>query len=301
MLLYSKCMCCLVNQQERLIENFKDEEKKTAFMREVMALLGSSGPEHNAPWMGAMLTELREKYYGKDEKIAQMKQEFNQLLLEMEPELQQEIQKSQDTLKEAIRFARIGNYIDFSAVEHVTKEEFLELFRREKDQLDEAEYGHLCQELAEASSLVYIMDNCGEIVLDKILIRELKKAYPQLHITAMVRGEDAINDATMEDARMVGITEEVPVITNNSTIQGVIYSKLTEEGKKILDSADLILSKGQGNFESLHGCGKNIYYLFLCKCQHFSKKFGVERFQGMLINERRVSLVSDFMSNSISK
>ncbi len=290
MLLYSKCMCCLVNQQERLIENFKDEEKKAAFMREVMALLGSSRPEHNAPWMGALLTKLREKYYGKDEKIAQMKQEFNRLLLQMEPELEQEIHKSRDALREAIRFARIGNYIDFSAVEHVTKEEFLELLRRENDQLDETEYGHLRRELGEASRLVYIMDNCGEIVLDKIVIRELKKTYPRLHITAMVRGEDAINDATLEDAEMVGITEEVPVITNNSSIQGVIYSKLTEEGKEIVDSADLILAKGQGNFESLHGCGKNIYYLFLCKCRHFSSQFGVERFQGMLINEKRVSL-----------
>ncbi len=289
MLLYSKCMCCLVNQQERLIENFKDEEKKTAFMREVMALLGNSRPEHNAPWMSALLTELREKYYGKDEKIAQMKQEFNHLLLQMEPELEQEIQKSRDTLKEAIRFARIGNYIDFSAVEHVTKEEFLKLFRRENDYLDETEYNHLCRELGKASDLVYIMDNCGEIVLDKIVLRQLKKTYPELHITAMVRGGEAINDATLEDAE-VGITEEVPVITNNSSIQGVIYDKLTEEGKKILDAADLILAKGQGNFESLHGCGKNIYYLFLCKCQHFSKQFGVERFQGMLINEKRVSL-----------
>lgn len=290
MLLYSKCMCCLLNQQERLIENFKDEEKKTAFMREVMALLGNSRPEHNAPWMSALLTELREKYYGKDEKIAQMKQEFNHLLLQMEPELEQEIQKSRDTLKEAIRFARIGNYIDFSAVEHVTKEEFLKLFRRENDYLDETEYNHLCRELGKASDLVYIMDNCGEIVLDKIVLRQLKKTYPELHITAMVRGGEAINDATLEDAEMVGITEEVPVITNNSSIQGVIYDKLTEEGKKILDAADLILAKGQGNFESLHGCGKNIYYLFLCKCQHFSKQFGVERFQGMLINEKRVSL-----------
>lgn len=290
MLLYSKCMCCLVNQQERLIENFKDEEKKTAFMREVMALLGNSRPEHNAPWMSALLTELREKYYGKDEKIAQMKQEFNHLLLQMEPELEQEIKKSRDTLKEAIRFVRIGNYIDFSAVEHVTKEEFLKLFRRENDYLDETEYNHLCRELGKASDLVYIMDNCGEIVLDKIVLRQLKKAYPELHITAMVRGGEAINDVTLEDAEMVGITEEVPVITNNSSIQGVIYDKLTEEGKKILDAADLILAKGQGNFESLHGCGKNIYYLFLCKCQHFSKQFGVERFQGMLINEKRVSL-----------
>lgn len=288
MLLFSKCMCCLVNQQERLIEAFGDEEKKTAFMREVMALLGNSKPEHNAPWMSALMTEIREKYYGKQESISQMKQEFNQLLLDMEPELVQEIKKSGDTLKEAIRFARIGNYIDFSAVEHVTKEEFMGLFRKGDDQLDEAEYAQLCRELSEASRLLYVTDNCGEIVLDKLAIKELKERYPKLHITVMVRGEDAINDATMEDAKMVGVTEEVPVITNNSSIQGVIYQKLTDEGKQALDTADIILAKGQGNFESLYGCGKNIYYLFLCKCELFSKRFGVERFHGMLVNEKRV-------------
>lgn len=287
MLLFSKCMCCLVNQQERLIEQFEDEEKKTAFMREVMALLGSSRPEHNAPWMSALMTEIRERYYGKNESISKMKQEFNQLLLGMEPELVQEIRKSSDTLKEAIRFARIGNYIDFSAVEHVTKEEFMGLFHNEKDHLDEAEYSQLCQELSRATKLLYIMDNCGEIVLDKIVIQELKQRYPKLHITAMVRGEEAINDATMEDAKLVGVTEEVPVLTNNSPIQGVIYSKLTEEGKQALDRADIILAKGQGNFESLYGCGRNIYYLFLCKCEMFSKRFGVGRFHGMFINEKR--------------
>lgn len=290
MLLFSKCMCCLVNQQERLIEQFEDEEKKSAFMREVMALLGSSGPEHNAPWMSALMTEIRERYYGKNESISKMKQEFNQLLLGMEPELVQEIRKSSDTLKEAIRFARIGNYIDFSAVEHVTKEEFMGLFHNEKDQLDETEYRQLCQELSRASQLLYIMDNCGEIVLDKIVIQELKKRYPKLHITAMVRGEEAINDATVEDARLVGVMEEVPVLTNNSPIQGVIYHKLTEEGKQALDRADIILAKGQGNFESLYGCGRNIYYLFLCKCEMFSKRFGVGRFHGMFINEKRAPM-----------
>lgn len=259
-------------------------------MREVMALLGSSRPEHNAPWMSALMTEIRERYYGKNESISKMKQEFNQLLLGMEPELVQEIRKSSDTLKEAIRFARIGNYIDFSAVEHVTKEEFMGLFHNEKDQLDEAEYRQLCQELSRASQLLYIMDNCGEIVLDKIVIQELKKRYPKLHITAMVRGEEAINDATVEDARLVGVMEEVPVLTNNSPIQGVIYHKLTEEGKHALDRADIILAKGQGNFESLYGCGRNIYYLFLCKCEMFSKRFGVGRFHGMFINEKRAPM-----------
>lgn len=290
MLLFSKCMCCLVNQQERVIEDFEDEGKKAAFMQEIMGLIGERGSECNAPWMCALMTEIREKYYGKDDKISDMKREFNQFLLQMEEELSQRIDEAKEPLRESLRFARIGNYIDFSAVENVTKEEFMELFYNEKDGIEESEYRRLLEELEQASKLVYIMDNCGEIVLDKIVIRQLKRRYPDLHITAMVRGKDALNDATMEDARMVGITEEVPVITNNSSIQGVVLQELTEETRETLDSADLILSKGQGNFESLHGCGKNIYYLFLCKCDLFVKRFGVERFQGMFVNEKRVKI-----------
>lgn len=290
MLLFSKCMCCLVNQQQRLIENFEDEEKKAAFMREVMQLIGERGSECSAPWMSALITEIREKYYGKDDRISDMKREFNQLLLQMEEDLSRKIHEAKDSLREAIRFARIGNYIDFSAVENVTKEEFMSLFYNEKDEIEESEYQHFLGELEKASELVYIMDNCGEIVIDKIVIRELKSRYPNLHITAMVRGQDAINDATMEDAELVGITEEVPVITNNSSVQGVVFSELTEEVRTILDSADMIISKGQGNFESLHGCGMNIYYLFLCKCELFSGRFQVERFHGMFVNERRVKI-----------
>lgn len=290
MMLFSSCLCCLIKQQERLIEGFEEDEKKVAFIKEAMGLIAGSGPEHNSPWLGALLTELREKYYGKDQGIAEMKREFNQLLLQMEGELEQELNKSEDKLKEAIRFARIGNYIDFSAVEHVTKEEFMGLFHNERDSLDEVEYKHLLGELENASALVYIMDNCGEVVLDKLVVRELKKRYPKLQVTAMVRGQDAVNDVTMEDAEMAGITEEVPVVTNNTSIQGVIFSKLTEDVKRLLDSADIIISKGQGNFESMYGCGKNIYYLFLCKCEMFSRRFGVERFHGMFINENRVRL-----------
>ncbi|MEH2945204.1 ARMT1-like domain-containing protein [Lachnospiraceae bacterium KK002] len=290
MQLYAKCMCCMINQQERQIRKFDDEERKAAFIKEIMTLTGSCGPEYSAPWILALMTEIREKYFGKDEEMPRKKREFNQFLLDLEDELAQMIQESGDALKEAMRFARIGNYIDFSALEHVSKEEFLKLFHNEKDSIDETEYAYLLKDLEQASELVYIMDNCGEIVLDKLLIRELKKSYPNLHITAMVRGREAVNDATMEDAEMTGITGEVPVITNNSSITGVVLSELPEETREVLDKADLILAKGQGNFESLHGCGKNIYYLFLCKCELFSGRFQVEQFQGMLVSEKRVRI-----------
>lgn len=162
------------------------------------------------------------------------------------------------------------------------------LFENEKDQIDAVEYEHFRADLMQAENLIYIMDNCGEIVLDKLVIQELKKEYPHLNIMAMVRGKDAINDATLEDARMTGINCEVSIIDNNSSVQGVILSLLTKETQDIWNAADIIISKGQGNFESLYGCGKNIYYLFLCKCELFTKRFGVEQFQGMFLNENRI-------------
>lgn len=288
MILFSKCMCCLVEQQQRLLEQFEDEEKKAAFMKEVMSLIGSCGPEYHAPWVSAKVTELREKYYGKQKDIAEKKRQFNTYLLQMEEKLYHDIRKEQDSLKEALRYARIGNYIDFSAVENVTVEDFLQLFRKKNDQLDLAEYDMFCRDLEKASRMLYIMDNCGEIVLDKLVIKELKKRYPHLHITVMVRGKEAVNDATREDAEMAGLTLDTPVIDNNSSVQGVVLSLLTEQAMEEFEKADVILSKGQGNFESLYGCGKNIYYLFLCKCELFTKRFGVKRFEGMFLNENRV-------------
>ena len=136
MQLYAKCMCCMINQQERQIRKFDDEERKAAFIKEIMTLTGSCGPEYSAPWILALMTEIREKYFGKDEEMPRKKREFNQFLLDLEDELAQMIQESGDALKEAMRFARIGNYIDFSALEHVSKEEFLKLFHNEKDSMD---------------------------------------------------------------------------------------------------------------------------------------------------------------------
>ncbi len=117
------------------------------------------------------------------------------------------------------------------------------------------------EELSDARSLVYLTDNCGEIVLDKIAVKMLQKLYPHLSITVIVRGEPVVNDATMEDAAMCGLTELVPVIGNGSRVGGTWLPDISEEARQLLDRADVIIAKGQGNFETLNGCGLNIYYL----------------------------------------
>ena len=128
--------------------------------------------------------------------------------------------------------------------------------------IDEKQYDELTDDLRKAKKMVYLTDNCGEIVMDKLLIREIQKKYPDLQVTVLVRGAEVINDATMEDAVQVGLTEVAKVISNGSDIAGTWLEEISEEAKEALEEADVILSKGQGNFETLRKCGMNIYYIF---------------------------------------
>lgn len=142
--------------------------------------------------------------------------------------------------------------------------------------------------MEEAEKLVYITDNAGEIVLDKVFIRVLKKLYPQLDITVIVRGFPTLNDATYEDAEDIGLTDMVNVMPNGTDVPGTPIDEIDPEVRHLIDEADLCIAKGQGNFETLHGSGRNIFYLFLCKCELFTRKFQTERFTPILNNELRI-------------
>ncbi len=152
-------------------------------------------------------------------------------------------------------------------------------------------------DMKKAANVVYITDNCGEIVLDKLAISVLKKTFPNVRITALVRGLPAGNDATMEDAEFCGLTDLVPVLGNGSDVGGTWLHGISAHAQELLQSADVILSKGQGNYETLHGCGLNIYYLFLCKCDWFIHLFQAKSLQGMFINERRSPAATAFSSD----
>lgn len=136
-----------------------------------------------------------------------------------------------------------------------------------------------------------ICDNCGEIVLDKLMLEQLKKRFPQLSIKAMVRGGDVLNDATSEDAHYVGLDNVADIISNGEAIAGTIYEMLTDEAKGVLDTSDIILAKGQGNYESMSGQGRHIFYEFLCKCDLFTTRFNVPKLTGMFIEESILKFV----------
>lgn len=285
----SFCMSCLVQAQARNIQKFEDEEKKSRYMREIFKLLLDSDPELSAPALLEPVTKLYESYWGTQEGFQAEKKSFNDFLLSMEEELEKKIRSTKDPLATALCYARLGNYIDLSALSDVSTEKLLELFAKaEEESLDAEEYQHFLQDLKHGEYLVYLTDNCGEVVLDKLVIKLLKEQYPKLRIEVLVRGIPVTNDVDIEDAEYVGLTKLVPVFGNGSGIAGTELSKISQEAREKLERADVIIAKGQGNFETIHTCGLNIYYLFLCKCDWFMQRFHAKHLQGMFVNETRI-------------
>lgn len=285
----SFCMSCLVQAQARNIQKFEGEEKKSRYMREIFKLLLDSDPELSAPALLEPVTKLYESYWGSQEGFQAEKKSFNDFLLSMEEELEKKIRSTKDPLATALCYARLGNYIDLSALSDVSTEKLLELFAKaEEESLDAEEYQHFLQDLKHGEYLVYLTDNCGEVVLDKLVIKLLKEQYPKLRIEVLVRGIPVTNDVDIEDAEYVGLTKLVPVFGNGSGIAGTELSKISQEAREKLKRADVIIAKGQGNFETIHTCGLNIYYLFLCKCDWFMQRFHAKHLQGMFVNETRI-------------
>ena len=299
MKLNSKCMACQIRKQEAKIRHFNDEDRKKQYMEAIRQRFEHPKDDDCVP---SISTELKKFYYSfwgvPMEDFTRINKEYDQLMLDLEAELRSTIRYSEDPLKAALIYARTGNYIDFAALPEVSKETALSLIKSEnKDDLDEQEYRQFCQDMKKAENVVYITDNCGEIVLDKIAIQILKKIFPNIRITALVRGLPAGNDATMEDAEFCGLTDVVPVLGNGNDVGGTWLHGISTHARELLYNADVIIAKGQGNYETLHGCGLNIYYLFLCKCDWFQQLFHAKLLQGMYINEKRAPKATAFSSD----
>ena len=290
MKLNPKCMACQLRKQEAKIRHFDDEDRKKQYMEKIRRRFDKPKEEDCVPSISTELKKFYCSFWGVPmEDFSQINREYDQLMLDLEDSLEEKIRHSDDPLETALLYARIGNYIDFAALSDVNSDTVLTLLEEDnKDPLDTQEYLHFRKDLDSASRLVYLTDNCGEVVLDKLVIKLLKELYPELDITVIVRGFPAINDATFEDARDIGLTEITRVIGNGNDVGGTWLPHISAKAREMLETADLIISKGQGNYETLHDCGLNIYYLFLCKCEWFQYQFKARPLQGMFINERRI-------------
>lgn len=288
MIANSRCIACILSKQERKIRKNSDEQKKKEYIHKVLKILYEYGTKECAPMVEKRIKDIYKEYYEEDVDYAALKHRYNQYMLEKEEEIRAHIQKNND-IETCIKYVCAGNYIDFGVANKIDDQLLQGLLDKVNElKISKEEVAYLEDELAQAKTLLYITDNCGEIVLDKIFIEELQNKYKNLQITAMVRGGIASNDATMEDAEEIGLTNVVPVIGNGVAIMGTVKEQLSEEAKEKIQNADIIIAKGMGNFESMYQEGMNPYYLLLCKCELYKEIFGVEMFQPIFCKEERL-------------
>lgn len=283
-----ECIKCLLDKYlEKYPENITDNQK-LEYMQKILEMVAKAPKSYATPVIVSKMNEVHKQLFGIPiEDFTQVKWHFNEIMMECEEVLQKRLEEAEDPLRLAIQYALVGNYIDFGTIEYVD-EAYLSQLLEEAGQrpVSEVNYELLKKELSTGKKMVFLTDNCGEIVMDKLLIQVIQRLFPKLEITVIVRGGDVLNDATIVDAQQIGLTEQFHVIGNGNNIAGTWLEELSQEAEQEIDSADVIIAKGQANYETLRFCRKNIYYLFLCKCQMFARNFGVPQFTGMLVREK---------------
>ncbi len=284
------CIMCAFN---KYIDKYPDnvsQAEKVDYMQKVMTMMAEADLSTAIPVIIRDIDQLRIEMFGFTDDYTEIKKHFNQMLLDQADNFRERIRQADDPLMLALQLSLVGNYIDFGVVDYID-EDFLNQLLKEAEgkTLDQGTYLKLKEDLARGGRLVFCTDNCGEIVMDRLLIEVIKDMYPDISVSVLVRGMDTLNDATMDDARQVGLTQidQVDqVVGNGNNIMGTWFPEISPEAADLLKSADIIMAKGQANFETMRRSDLNIYYLFLCKCDYFAGMFGVERLSGMLINDR---------------
>ena len=281
------CILCHLRRNTATARSLGTEEQAIAFLKELMQLYQTVPADQSFTILNPEVSALLKKHYGVDEdRFRQEKIDSNRFVLSRLDQIRERVSKAEDTLYAALQFAVLGNYIDFGALQGEVSFDQLDqlLDGAEKMDLDRDMYARLCADMERGRKLLYLTDNAGEIGFDRIFAEEIHRKYPDLEITFCVRGAPALNDATREDAALMGIP--FPVIDNGSSIPGTQIGRLGREAKEALENADVILAKGMANTETMHGCGYNVYYAFLIKCARFEAVFHKPKFTPMLVSER---------------
>ena len=282
------CLQCLLRRNIALAQTLGTEEQAMAFAKEIMKLCIAAPEGVSSPWFGPQIADLLHEMYGLDyDRFRQEKLDSNRFVLERLPAIREKVTAAKDPVLAGLQFAILGNYLDFSALQGQVSFEKLEemLDKALEMELDEQVYAYFCRDLRRGGKLVYLTDNAGEIGFDRVFAETIAEKYPSLAITFCVRGSVTLNDATREDAAAVGLP--FPVIDNGNRVPGIQMDQLSDEAARALREADVILAKGMANVETMSGCGYNVYYAFLVKCQRFVALFEKPLLTPMLVRERR--------------
>ena len=272
MKIYLDCIPCFIRQALEAARHATDDIRiHEQAVRGAIGLAIDLDMSQSPPKIGQQMHRLIRGLTGIEDPYHKVKQQFNNAALKLYPKMRHLIIESRNPIETAVRLAIAGNIIDFgvkSQLQETELEETIEMCLSEE--LLNVQLEDFLAAVNDAEDILYLADNAGEIVFDRLLIEQL----PIEKITVAVKGSPVINDATMEDAVLAGLPKIVEVIDNGSDAPGTILEGCSRSFRNHFEKAGLVIAKGQGNYETLNNVNKNIFFILKAKCPVISRNIG---------------------------
>ncbi len=258
------CLPCLVRMATEAAERATDDSVlRKNILRRCLAFMSETDFDKTPPELAQGISSIVSSMTGVEDFYLETKAAHTKKALHLIPEMEKIIAESKDPFISGLRLAIAGNIIDLGVKNVISEEEIMHtLVEAMSIPLSGVDPEQFRREVFNAESILYLADNAGETVFDRVFIEQL----PQGKVTVAVRGAPAINDATLRDALDAGLDKVAKIVENGSGAPATVLRDCSPEFREIFRQADLIISKGQGNFESLSSVKANIYFLFRVKC-----------------------------------
>jgi damage-control phosphatase, subfamily I len=275
MLTHKNCFPCFLRQTIIALDRHSEshtvpQEIHMDIMSEVMLLMREADINKPPSYTTTFIHRLIRERLG-DDPYRETKHEYNNIALGLYPGLSRQVRASRDPLLTASRLAIAGNVIDFGIFSSIDING--SVTRALEGGIAVDNYQAFRRSVSEAREILYLLDNSGEMVFDRILIEELERLGKK--VKAVVKGSPVLNDATRDDAAQVDLTNVCEVIDNGSDAVGTILEWTSSEFQDEFRASELVISKGQANFETLGDAGEKTYFLFQSKCDVVSKELGL--------------------------
>lgn len=277
---YLDCIPCFIRQGLDTARAITDDTRiHERIVREVLLLVADMDPSMPPPWFGRIVYRRLRELTGIEDPYRGAKDRFNHVVMSLLPELRTVVQRDPQPLYAAVKMAIAANVIDLGVVGDIGLDEIRRALREACLVDVHGDLTAFRRKVDNAGEILYLADNAGEIVIDRLLVEALG---PE-RVTVVVRGAPVINDATLKDARMAGLDELVRVVDNGSDAPGTILDDCSAEFRELFDRADLIIAKGQGNFETLSSVDANVVFLMKVKCPVIARHAGLPLGRHVLI------------------
>ncbi|MBU1701655.1 MAG: DUF89 family protein [Candidatus Eisenbacteria bacterium] len=281
---YLECVACFLRQALDASRMATDDPAiHERVLRATLQLAADMPFDRPPPWMGQQIHRLLREATGNPDPYRKIKQDSNDLALSLYPDLHKRVNSSLNPLATAVSLAIAGNVIDFGCLTNLTQDEIRQAMEDAlHTSLDTTAVEKLRRRAAAARDILYLADNAGEIVFDRLLIEQL----PCARMTLVVRGAPVINDATRTDAEVAGLSALVPVIDNGSDAPGTILESCSASFQARFAQSDLVIAKGQGNYETLSGDHSHTIFLFMAKCPVAAADAGCRVGERVIVHDR---------------